>query len=186
MSKRIWTGNSQINIAKRANRSHTGRSALVCGALALACFANAAKADEGGVSFWIPGFFGSLAATPQQPGMSLTANIYYHTTYLPAQTLPARARSPLAKFRSISPANLSANLNATGPTSPIHPELHIRNASAGRPAQVRVIGTYGRVGTSLAGTLAGSLGTPFGNIPFMRSDSISDSVWGFGESGPAV
>jgi hypothetical protein len=25
-------------------------------------------ADEGGVSFWIPGFFGSLAATPQHPG----------------------------------------------------------------------------------------------------------------------
>ena len=25
------------------------------------------KADEGGVSFWVPGFFGSLAAAPQQP-----------------------------------------------------------------------------------------------------------------------
>jgi hypothetical protein len=28
----------------------------------------AARADEGGVSFWVPGFFGSLAAAPQQPG----------------------------------------------------------------------------------------------------------------------
>ena len=27
-----------------------------------------AMADEGGVSFWLPGFFGSLAAAPQQPG----------------------------------------------------------------------------------------------------------------------
>jgi hypothetical protein len=36
-------------------------------------------ADEGGVSFWIPGFFGSLAAVPQQqPGWSLT-NIFYNT-----------------------------------------------------------------------------------------------------------
>jgi hypothetical protein len=35
-------------------------------------------ADENGVSFWVPGFFGSLAATPQQPGWSL-ASIYYHT-----------------------------------------------------------------------------------------------------------
>src|SRR5262249_26488710 len=26
-----------------------------------------ATADEGGVSFWLPGFFGSLAAAPQQP-----------------------------------------------------------------------------------------------------------------------
>ena len=37
-----------------------------------------ALADENGVSFWVPGFFGSLAATPQQPGWSL-ASIYYHT-----------------------------------------------------------------------------------------------------------
>ena len=37
-----------------------------------------ALADESGVSFWIPGFFGSLAATPQQPGWSV-ASIYYHT-----------------------------------------------------------------------------------------------------------
>ena len=36
-----------------------------------------ALADENGVSFWIPGTFGSLAATPLQPGWSL-ANIYYH------------------------------------------------------------------------------------------------------------
>jgi hypothetical protein len=37
----------------------------------------AAMADEAGVSFWLPGFFGSLAAAPQQPGWSL-ADIYYH------------------------------------------------------------------------------------------------------------
>ena len=26
-----------------------------------------ARADEGGVSFWVPGFFGSLAAVPRRP-----------------------------------------------------------------------------------------------------------------------
>jgi hypothetical protein len=26
--------------------------------------ANAARADEGGVSYWLPGFFGSFAAVP--------------------------------------------------------------------------------------------------------------------------
>ena len=36
-----------------------------------------ALADENGISFWIPGFFGSLAATPQQPGWSLVAINYY-------------------------------------------------------------------------------------------------------------
>ncbi len=38
-----------------------------------------ASADEGGVSFWLPGTFGSLAAVPQQPGWSF-AGIYYHTS----------------------------------------------------------------------------------------------------------
>ena len=37
------------------------------------------RADESGVSFWIPGLFGSLAAVPVTPGFSL-ATIYYHTS----------------------------------------------------------------------------------------------------------
>jgi len=37
-----------------------------------------AQADEGGVSFWLPGTYESLAATPQVPGWAL-ASIYYHT-----------------------------------------------------------------------------------------------------------
>ena len=37
-------------------------------AVVLALFSQAAKADEGGVSFWIPGLFGSLAAAPLVPG----------------------------------------------------------------------------------------------------------------------
>jgi hypothetical protein len=42
-------------------------AAAALGAVALFCHSQGAFADEGGVSFWVPGFFGSLAATPQQP-----------------------------------------------------------------------------------------------------------------------
>ena len=50
-----------------------------------------ALADEGGVSFWVPGTFGSLAAVPQQaPGWSVTS-IYYHTS-VSAGADVARAR----------------------------------------------------------------------------------------------
>ena len=35
-------------------------------------------ADEGGISFWLPGNFGSLAATPGVPGWAW-ATIYVHT-----------------------------------------------------------------------------------------------------------
>src|SRR5215216_1802709 len=64
-------------------RSATGaRSALArcsIAAVFLATTPQTSLADEGGISFWIPGFFGSLAATPQQPGFSF-ATIYYHTS----------------------------------------------------------------------------------------------------------
>ncbi len=36
-----------------------------------------AAADEGGVSFWLPGIFGSFAAVPLQPGMSFSTTNYY-------------------------------------------------------------------------------------------------------------
>jgi len=49
-----------------------------------------ARADEGGVSFWIPGFFGSLAAVPSQPGFALQTFAY--NTNVNAGADVARAR----------------------------------------------------------------------------------------------
>jgi hypothetical protein len=75
--------------------------ALVIGALVGA--PTVAVADEGGVSFWVPGFFGSLAATPLQPGFSVV-NIYYHTT--------VDAGADVAFARQVSRGRLTANFNA--------------------------------------------------------------------------
>src|SRR5438270_1700758 len=38
----------------------------------------AALADEGGLSFWLPGNFGSFAAVPSEPGLALPL-VYYHS-----------------------------------------------------------------------------------------------------------
>ncbi len=53
-------------------------SAVLVLAISAAILSNpkSAFADEDGVSFWIPGFFGSLAAAPQQPGWSWTSMLY--------------------------------------------------------------------------------------------------------------
>jgi hypothetical protein len=95
-----------------ANRRSTPREALA-GALALGVVMvsqTLAKADEGGVSFWIPGFFGSLAAAPQQAGWSLTT-MYYHAS------VSAGGDVAIARERTLGniPVNLtlSANLNAS-------------------------------------------------------------------------
>ena len=56
------------------------RRAVIVGAMATSLIMSATGyADEGGVSYWLPGRFSSLAATPQVPGWSM-AEIYYHTS----------------------------------------------------------------------------------------------------------
>ena len=75
-------------------------SALTLGAMITA--PRVATADEGGVSFWIPGFFGSLAATPQQPGFTW-ATIYYHTS--------VSAGADVAFARQVSRGGITANFN---------------------------------------------------------------------------
>ena len=62
-----------------------------------------ALADEGGVSFWVPGFFGSLAATPQTPGFSF-AVIGYHTT--------VNAGADVAFARQVSRGNITVPFTA--------------------------------------------------------------------------
>src|SRR6516225_12358197 len=80
--------------------------------LAASLIPKASFADEGGVSFWLPGLYGSLAAVPQQqPGFSL-ANIYYHDDVTAGANV-ARAREfSIGKLPAGLNVNLSGNLHA--------------------------------------------------------------------------
>jgi hypothetical protein len=89
---------------------------LFCGVLAFTAAASmpkAALADEGGVSFWLPGLFGSLAAVPQQPGWS-AASIYYHTTVSAGGDVALAREIQIGRIPGNLTANLNASLNATG------------------------------------------------------------------------
>src|SRR5262245_14417096 len=92
------------------------RSTLSLGAIAIAAaaaFSGPALADEGGVSFWVPGFFGSLAAAPQAPGWTQQVT-YYHTS-VSAGADVALAREFTLKRVPVNlslQANLTANVNA--------------------------------------------------------------------------
>jgi hypothetical protein len=164
--------------SRRDQYAGTFASALVL--IALTTSPNLAMADEGGVSFWIPGFFGSLAAAPQQPGWSL-ASIYYHTTVSAGGDVGLAREFQIGKVLAGLSESLSANLNAAGDLGLLIPTYVFATPFLGGQASVSAIGIYGRVSTSLAGTLSGALTTPLGSLPFMRSDSFSDSVWGFGD-----
>ena len=67
-------------------------------------------ADENGVSFWVPGFFGSLAATPQQPGWSL-ASIYYHTDVSGSGNIAVSREITIGQFNPKLNANVNANVH---------------------------------------------------------------------------
>jgi hypothetical protein len=149
-------------------------------------FSHTALADEGGVSFWVPGFFGSLAATPQQAGWSL-ANVYYHTS--------VSAVGDVARAREFTlnrvPANVTVNtnlnlrLNATGDLGFMIPSYVFETPVLGGQAAVALVAAYGVVSTTLAGQLAGSITGPGGgSVPFMRSDSLNSTTWGFGDLVP--
>lgn len=70
-----------LSNARQPSRFPDMRTArpYLAAAIGTALLVSAARADEGGVSFWLPGNFGSFAATPPDPGWSLPA-IYYHSS----------------------------------------------------------------------------------------------------------
>jgi hypothetical protein len=143
-------------------------------------------ADEGGVSFWVPGFFGSLAAAPLVPGWAQT-EIYYHTSVSAGGNVALAREFQIGKVPVGLSANLNANLNATGDLLMVIPSYVFQTPMMGAQVAVAMIASYGRVSTSLAGTLSGNLTLPGGgSIPFFRSDSITSTLWGFGDLIPQV
>jgi hypothetical protein len=156
---------------------------LAAGLCALALLVNPREvlADEGGVSFWVPGFFGSLAATPQQPGWSGTL-IYYHDS--------VSAGGNVALAREIQIGQIPANLNATVNAN-VNANVNLGFMAAtyvfatpvlGAQASASLLAAYGANSTSLAGSVTGTLTGPGGvGIPFSRFDSIDSSILGFGD-----
>src|SRR5450631_4299673 len=84
----------------------------VVGAAAIATLAlpQIAHADESGISFWLPGFFGSLAAVPQTPGWSL-GSVYYHTSVAASGGVAAAREIQVGRFSPTVNVSLNANLN---------------------------------------------------------------------------
>src|SRR5215468_8785710 len=152
----------------REAAARTGRRwrAAPIAALALATVASSsmtASADEGGVSFWVPGFFGSLAAAPMVPGWSQT-EIYYHTTVSAGGNVALAREFQIGRIPIGLNANLTANVNATGDLAFILPTYTFQTPMMGAQVTVGLLSAYGRVSTTLAGTLSGSLTGPNGGV----------------------
>ncbi len=144
--------------------------------VAIAATWSAALADEGGVSFWLPGFFGSLASTPQQPGFSL-ASIYYHTDVSATGNAALSREITIGQFNPSLNVSLNANVNAKADLGVFAPSYVFATPFFGGQASVAVIGIYGRNDTSLNATAAATLGP----LSVARSTTLSDTTTGFGD-----
>jgi hypothetical protein len=170
---------------------HPSNANWVTGAFSAAAFLGtflipptAALADEGGVSFWLPGMFGSLAPVPQQqPGWAL-ATVYYHTSVSAGGDVAFAREFEAGRIPVGLTGSLNGNLNGTGDLALFVPSYAFATPVLGGQAAVSMASIMGRTSTSVTGTLSGSLATPLGSIPFMRTDSVSDSVTGFGDLYP--
>lgn len=136
-------------------------------------------ADEGGVSFWVPGFFGSLAAMPQQPGFSF-ATIYYHTSLSAGGNVAFARQVTRGHITANFNGNLNASLNASADLLMLVPSYVFPTPVFGGQAALALLVPYGTSQGSVNATLTGALGP----IPFTVSGGRSDSVTGFGDLGP--
>lgn len=151
----------------------------ILAAIALICSSNAARADEDGISFWIPGFFGSLAAAPLQPGWSYTS-VFYNTNVSASGSAAVAREITIGQFNPAINASISASVHSNVPVYFGIPTYVFSTKVLGGQASVSLLGIGGNNDTSLNATATGTIGP----IPFTRSISLEQSTWGFGDLYP--
>jgi hypothetical protein len=142
---------------------------------------SASLADEGGVSFWLPGFFGSLSALPVQPGMSL-GTFFYNTSVRAGSDVATAREITIGRFNPTVNLGASLTLSNDTPIGWINPTYVFASPVLGGQLSVGMGGLVGASRTTVSGTVTASV-PPF---TFIRTDSITDSVAGVGDLYPQV
>ncbi len=137
----------QRNSNRRRTCCGIGVALLMSGSMS-----GAAYADESGVSYWLPGRFGSLAATPQVPGWSMAA-VYYHTSVEASGAVAAARQIQIGRFPATVNVNLNASLNAQADLILLNPTYTFATPVLGGQLAIGVTGLFGRASTGIDGTL---------------------------------
>jgi hypothetical protein len=166
-------------IAMTGRERSRGRVAVMVVALVVAFASNLAKADEGGVSFWLPGFYGSLAAAPVQPGWSF-ASIYYHATAGASGEVAAAREVTIGRFNPNVNVNLNVNLSARPDIEFLTSAYTFATPVLGGQLTVSLSGAFGH----LAANLDGSLTLAVNNLVATRAGTLSDERFGFADLYP--
>jgi len=162
----------------------TIRWSVVHSRVLTACFAVAAVAatttmslaDEDGFSFWIPGFFGSLAAAPLQPGWSVMS-ILYNTNVSASGNAAVAREITIGQFNPKININVNANVHANFTVGFVAPSYTFATPFLGGQATAILLFGYGNNDTSLNASATASTDL----LPFSitRSVALSQDTAGF-------
>ena len=141
--------------AKSSGAMKTGNCKYAAAAL-LAAASTVSMADEGGVSFWLPGQYGSFAAVQGDPGWSLPL-VYYH-----ASTDARAGKSFRRGGQARAGLDVEADLLLAVPT------YVFAEPVLGGQASVSVAGLFGSARVGVDATLTGPGG---GTLTGRQSDS---------------
>jgi hypothetical protein len=135
-----------------------------------------AFADEDGTSFWIPGFFGSLAAAPQQPGWSLTS-ILYNTNVSASGNAAVAREITIGQFNPTININVNASVHADATIGFVAPSYVFATPFLGGQASAALLFGYGNNETSLNATATATSTVVPGSIT--RSIALQQDTTGF-------
>jgi hypothetical protein len=171
-----FSGSSKFG--RPAKLRATASTALICASI-LSTTASVSLADESGSSFWLPGSFGSLAAAPGTPGWAI-ASVYYHTTVSAGADVAAAREIQIGRFNPALNVRLNASLNASADLGLVVPSYTFATPVLGGQLAVQMGTIFGSTSANVNGTVTATL-PPFTAI---RTDSIGDTVTGFGDLYP--
>lgn len=141
----------------------------------------AAIADESGISFWLPGLYGSLSATPGTPGWSVAA-IYYHTSVGASGAAAASREFQVGRFSPNVNIDLNVSLRGQADLMLIAPTYTFATPVLGGQLSATLASVYGRNSASLAGTLTSAAGP----IVTTRNGFLEDALVSYGDLYPTL
>jgi hypothetical protein len=126
----------------RLNLKGSRLGACAIGAL-LILAPQASRADESGVSFWLPGQVSSLPAVPAVRGWSMAA-VYYYANVAASGSVAAAREIQIARFAPTINVSLNANLNAQADLLLLNPTYTFGTPVLGGQLAIGFTGIFGR------------------------------------------
>ena len=172
-----------MSISEDVRIAGSRRARLAAATLFLTAFAmldvRPAAADQGGISVWLPGAFGSFAAAPGTPGWSLAA-IYLNSNVSAGGDVAASRSIQLGNRTTNLTVNLDASLHANAGVGALVPTYVFATPVLGGQLALSVMGVVGLQDARIDANITGALGP----IGFATQRTVSDSLFSYGDLFP--